>query len=247
MKILYSIVLFISTFTYAQTAKIIELKRKAKTAYLTTDDTTIIYPVILLKNTAVAKKINDEIKTVILGEDTSRLEIQRALEELLDESVSDLLYEITLNNKILSINIYQQGCGAYCSSWYTYFNFDLKTGQKLEIKDVIVDNKIDSFKSIVFKDKVAFLTKYKQEQREKLIRNETDSGTYNWAMETVESDCISKVSIEDFSLFGGNIKIYDWCEFPHAIRSQEPLGDFPYNYKRLFYFLKPEIRKVLVK
>ena len=55
-------------------------------------------------------------------------------------------YEVTYKrNGILSMNIFAEGCGAHCSSWYTYFNFDLKTGKTLKLSDLISENRIDSF------------------------------------------------------------------------------------------------------
>ncbi len=148
---------------------------------------------------------------------------------------------------ILSLNIYAEGCGAHCSSWKTYFNFDLKTGRKIEITDLIVQKKRDGFRLLVLHDKLKALKNYKIEEIENLEHNNIDSVTYNWALEQADSNCSKSVQIETFLLSNLNFEIIDPCEFPFAIRSQEPTYHLKYSYKFMAPFLKPAFRKLLAK
>jgi hypothetical protein len=248
MKIIVLFILSFCSSAYAQNITFKEIRLKPKSKFYNVNETTIIYPIVVTNNKKIDKLINDKIKKEILDEDNEQISVRKALNEQISDGLINMSYEITFKKyNILSMNIYGEGCAAYCSSGNTYFNFDLKTGRTLEITDLISDNKIDSFRKIVFNDKVKALNVYKIEEIDNLNQKYIDSITCNWALEQVDSNCIKTAQIENFSLSNLNIEIIDPCEFLHAIRSQEPAYQLKYSYKWLSPFLKQKFQRQLLK
>jgi hypothetical protein len=248
MKYFLTLLLLSQTSTYGQTAKFREIMLKPNSKYYNTTDKTIIYPIIVTTNKRVDSLINSQIKNDVFETDDEKGSINKILDEHInDYGLINLSYEITYNSYgLLSLSIFSEGCGAYCSSSETYFNFDTKTGQKITISDLLVTEKLDSFRNIVFADKVKALTQYKIEESN-LSNLNIDSTTVNWALEQVDENCINSVKIDDFSLSSFNIEINDICEFPHAIRSQEPSYELKYSYSFISHFLRPKFRNILMK
>ena len=248
IKYLLFLFLFYLSAAEAQQAGFKEIKLRPNKKLFDTKDSTIIYPIVVLKNTAAARRINNTIKEAILMPDDEKISTRKALENIRDENTINLSYEVTFNkNGILSMYIYSEGCGAYCSSGNTYFNFDLSTGTEITISGIIDAAKLDDFKKMVLADKVNALTAYKKEEKDNLANAYIDTATYEWALQEVDSNCIKTASIENFSLSAGQVEIIDPCEFPHVIRSQEPAIELKYNYKTVAAFIKPGIRKRLLQ
>ena len=80
-----------------------------------------------------------------------------------------------------------------------------------------------------------------------LKQGDVDSATYDWALEQVDSNCMKDVKLEDFSFSTLNLEINDSCEFPHAIRSQQPTYELKYTYTFLSAFLTPRFKKIFLK
>lgn len=132
-----------------------EIKLAPNPAYYNTTDKTIIYPLISTGNNYVDSAINMQVKIDLFNPDDNSADIAQLLRENINEyGLTDISYTISFkNNRLLSMQILQQACGAHCSSWTAYFNFDLKNGKSLSIEDVIIQAKRDSFSNLVFADK----------------------------------------------------------------------------------------------
>lgn len=248
MKYLFLLLLLPLTCVQAQRVVIKEIKFRANTRLYTIKDSTIIYPIVTTKNVSVNKLINDKIKEKIFEPESNKTSIKKAVEEQTSNGMTDLSYEVTYNKKgILSLHTDGEGCYAYCSTWSTYFNFDVNTGKEITIKDIIDEDKIDSFIKMVFSKKVSILATYKEEEKTALEKNEIDTATYNWILEQVETNCINTIDVEQFILSDTGISIMNPCEFPHVIRAIEPTFDLIYTYTSIATFLKPVFKKHLVK
>lgn len=248
MKIFFLSTLFFSVTVYAQGVSFKEIRLKPNSKFYNTDKATIIYPIVVTKNKLIDKSINDKIRSEMIGDDSDlkNISLKKTLLNRINEGLINISYEATyIKNNILSFSIYTEGCGAHCSSWNTYFNFDLKTGKVLTITDLISENKLDSFRKVVSIDKEKYLIQYKKEMKENLNNGETDSVAYKWAIEQVDDNCIKEVQIENFSLSELYIEIIDPCEFPHAIRALQPIFELKYTYKSLSAFLKPKLQLLL--
>lgn len=231
----------------AQKASFKELKLKPNTKFYSTKEQTIIFPIVTTKYGKIDSLINAQIKNEVLQPDDENQSLRKALLENINEyGLTDVSYEITYNNNnFLSFSIFSQGCAAYCSSTNTYFNFDLSTGKKIPIDDVILKSKIDSFKNVVWSDKITCLNKYKIEEKKITGSDGIDSSDYNWIISEIDSNCINQISIETFSVSSNSIEILDPCTFPHVIRSQEPEIELKYTFSSIEKFLTPRFKKLL--
>ncbi|MGG9964648.1 hypothetical protein [Ferruginibacter sp. SUN106] len=232
----------------AQSVTIKEIKCLPDKKHYNTTEATLIYPVVSTKNTA-GKLINAFIKTAIVEKETedSTVSTRQGLKDMAANGLINLSYEVTFNkNNILSLNIFQEGCGAHCSSWNTYFNFDTRTGKAITIEDIISKNNIADFTKMVLKDKQKALTLYKTEEKEELNSKAIDSSEYDWAIREVDDYCFKSVDISNFSLSDTGIAIMDGCEFPNAIKSQSPSYNLSYLYTTLSVSLHPQLKKRLL-
>lgn len=242
MRLVIVMLFLLPVLSFGQKASFKEIKVKVKKGMYNSRDTTIIFPVIITTNKTAAKRINNNIQKAIIEEYDNQKSLLKNIQDFTDNMLLlHLWYDVTFNNKILSFSIYKESCGAYCYSTRTYFNFDIATGKEITISDIIKENKIDSFTSMVKADKIKFLQAYKKEQDEQ-FNNVADSSTYNWITDQVDNDCMASINTEQFSLSPGWLQVFDPCEFPHAIRSFEPFYELKYPYKQISRFLKPGIK-----
>jgi len=249
MKFYFTVILLVSFSSYGQNITFREIKLKPNPIYYKTAEKTIIYPIVVTNNKRVDSLINPQIKNEVFSPDDEKQSIYKTLVENIDDyGLINLSYEVTYKGSgLLSFSIFSEGCGAYCSSGETYFNFDLKTGKKLSITDLITETKLDSFHKLVFANKVKSLIEYKEEELNIIKQVDIDSTTYDWALEQVDSYCINDVKLDDFSLSRFNLEIKDICEFPHGIRSQLPTYELRYTYVFLSTFLTPRFKKIFLK
>jgi hypothetical protein len=241
-------ILFISSTVYAQHVVFKEIKLRPNKKYDDTGDTSIIYPIVVTGNAAVSKLINAKIKADVLEAAEEKGSLRKDLLELVNDGLTSLSYEVTLNrNGILSFNVYHEACRGNCTSFTQYFNFDLRTGNSLGTADIFARDRLDSFKKIVFAEKVGFLKRYKEEERNSLASKQIDSASFAWAMDEVDSNCMNTVGVENFSLSKNTIEIIDPCEFPRALRGMGPDYALKYSYKAVREFLKPEFAARVLK
>ncbi len=231
---------------HAQKASFKELKLLPNPKYYQTTEPSIIYPIIITGNQRIDSLINSQIKNDVLLSENESQPLEKCLMEYInDYGLTDLSYNITYNNyNLLSFSVFYQGCGAHCTSSNTYFNFDLSTGKKVSINDIILQDKIDSFRNIVQTDKRDSLNKYKIEEKSFIGSDDIDSATYSWIISEVNENCINEISMENFSVSHNSIEIFDPCEFPHAIRSEEPDFELKYSYSSIRRFISPKFKKL---
>src|SRR6185295_16129177 len=111
-------------------------------------------------------------------------------------------YDITLNTKdILSLRLNALGCGAYCDTYNIYLNFDLHTGEALKIRDVIKNNEPDSFRVMVFGDKINALEHDKKQKDSLLKAGQIDSSDHEFTMDYIKENCMKETSIDNFLLY----------------------------------------------
>jgi hypothetical protein len=243
MRILLVILsLFAGSHCFTQSASFKEIKLRPKAEKLNTKEFTIVYPLVFTKNSNIDELINSQVKNGLLGFESDTSSLQSALNSHIGEGLINLSYTVTFNKLgLLSFFTLAEGCGAHCSVWRTYFNFDLATGRQITINDLFLASKFESFKSMVKKKKKAALSKYKSESKEDA---KADSVGYDWAM-TLVDDCMQRISVDKFSLSGKTLQIIDDCEFPHAIRALEPGIALHYSYQSISKLLNPRFARLL--
>lgn len=231
---------------YGQTVTFEEIRLEPNPKFFNVKYVTIVYPIVVTKNSAVDEMINNEIKTQVLDIEDNNASAAKLLAERIDEGLINLSYEVSFKkNNILSMSITSEGCAAYCSSYDNYFNFDLKTGELIGISTIIDETKIDSLRTLVQKEKRRALDEYKKEEILEVDSVHIDSADYRWIVNYVDENCLDSIEIGNFSLSDSAIEFMDRCVFPHVIRSQEPVYHLVYSYKFLSEFLKPEFKSRL--
>jgi hypothetical protein len=234
-----SITIIFLLFTHAVTAqvKVSEIRMKFGSEFHKAKDPDLIYPVVSIADKDVEEKINRAILFELTQTDSTG-SLSKTLLEMMNQGLSELDYDITLNTKdILSLKLNALGCGAYCSSYNIYLNFDLNTGETLRIQDVIDNNYLDTFRAMVQKDKVKALKLDKKEKDSLLSAKAIDSSDYDFAMEHIQQ-CIREVDTDRFLLFKNEIQIFDPCEFPHAVQALQPMYELKYSYRKMRKYIK---------
>src|ERR1044072_444999 len=127
MKTITIILLLFANASVAQ-VEVNEIKMKFGSEFHKAKEPDVVFPVISTGNKAVDDKINHFTISELTGDDSST-NFSTTLFNAMNEGLSELDYEITLRGKeILSYRFDALGCGAYCTSYSIYFNFDLRTG-----------------------------------------------------------------------------------------------------------------------
>ena len=224
---------------------ITEIKLKPDSDFQKDKNATIIYPVISTNN----KVVDDKINFTILKEltlDDSATDITKTLISGMNTTLSELDYSLTLKGKdIISLTLSGMGCGAYCSSWKLYFNFDLLTGDLIKIEEVISKSELESFRNMVLKDKLKALQEYKKELDSSLAVKSMDAVDIKAAKDYIDEHCVEQVNIKMFSLSPEGLEIMDNCEFPHFMRNMQPVYHLKYSYKQLGRLINPGFTKKL--
>jgi hypothetical protein len=203
---------------------------------------TIVYPIVVTQNKKVEKIINDKIKDEMYAVEPNE-DIRKKLREEINVGLTDVSYEVTFKEKdILSFSIFTERSGGnHLVQDMHYFNFDLNSGEPIELSDLISNDKIDSFKTKVFHDRNDSIDRYKKEEIVSIKNNIIDSTDYKWILELLEEDnIVSKSFGETFVLSDSGIEIIEPIEFPSAIRSQEPSFHLKYSFSSLKSYLKPK-------
>ncbi len=157
--ILYLSVLFSVT---AQTVNIDTLKAVAP------HGRKYIFPKIIITNkNAVANLINRDLCKDFLDIDLKK--VKKSIFENVwatDERatiISDIEFETSnYDNKVLSVSISAEGCGAYCETYTKYYNYDLQNGKNIRIEKLFAANGLKliadslfSFKAFAIKNKIS--------------------------------------------------------------------------------------------
>ena len=237
MKIVTLMLLFCVYAVADAQVKVNEIRLKFGSEYHKAKEPDVIYPVVSTGNNKVDDKINFSIIHELTSDDSIK-DISKALYFAMNDGLSELDYNITLNTKdILSLRLNAMGCGAYCESYFLYFNFNLKTGDRISINEVIDD--VDSFAKIVLGDKLKAINADRKEKDSLLAANVIDTSTYKFVMDYVSEHCMKEVRIDKFLLYKTFLEIIDPCQFPHAVQALQPLYELKYSYKKIKRLLDP--------
>ena len=164
----------------------------------------------------------------------------------MNSTLSELDYTFTLKGKdIISLRLSGMGCGAYCSSWNLYFNFDLLTGDLIKIEEVISKSELEGFRNMVLKDELKALQQHKNELESYLTDKNPDAEDIKLAKDYIDENCDDQVNIKIFSLSPDGLEIIDDCEFPHFMRNLQPVYHLKYSYKQLDRVTNPDFTKKL--
>src|ERR1035437_2221127 len=225
MKSIIQILLFIglSTSGSAQIISIEKIKEVPQNKFYNTPDSTLVFPVIKMKNKKVENKINQKIKNDFKKErDIEKQEnnIGSMLKKASKEGLTDLDFEVKYQTqKLISFLFQWGGFGAYSSSWQTYYCFNLETGNLITLDSLIEKAHKSAFLSLVKKKQLSKINSYKKDLLDQLHKKEIDEETYEWVLNEMKDNCWNYFNPQKFTINKNSITIIIDCDFPHAIQA----------------------------
>jgi hypothetical protein len=214
-------------------------------------------------NKAVAAKINNTLVADFLRIDPKK--VRKSIFEAVWPQQKDAMPElseidwIVHTNKpgLLSIDVGALGCGAYCEYFDTYYTFDLKTGERLTLKQLftkegllLLRDSVNAYKKQVLQTNI--------QSHEGLVRDTTLQLTADNIQDEKNAielyqDCLDKGGIETiedcaFYLRGNLIIRLERCS-AHYNRNLDDLGDIEcsFDYTSLKPYLTPYGQQLLLK
>lgn len=104
--------------------------------------TTYSFPKVILPNKAIATKINNDLMHDFLDIEPGK--VKKSIFEKVwgangtIPSLIDVGYKTIRNtSKLLCMELYGEGCGAYCEGFTHYYTYDLTTGARLKLEQIL--------------------------------------------------------------------------------------------------------------
>lgn len=155
--------------------------------------------------------------------------------------LSEMSFKVNYDrNGILDISLTQEGVGAYPSSQTVNLVIDLKTGRRVEIRDVLKPEALN---------KLAKMVDQKLSAEKKEIIRRIDKGEFsedndeelnNSLKEQINSLKFSEETFNEFSVSDRGITFIYNADFPHVIKAVEPDGRYFFTWSELKPFIKPD-------
>lgn len=203
-----------------------------------------IFPFIKAKSSAVSNLINNILCSDFL--DVDRAKIKKSIfenvwpgEENPVGRLHDISYEVLQNsNRIFSISISAEGCGAYCEGFTRYYNFDLQTGKQFLLEDLLTaDGKKLLLESINKQKKETLEHKVrsaKETLRKKGSSLSEEDKEYYKEMIDVYNNCLertySSFEYAQFSLQQKTLVVFTGRCSAHVNQNVDELGDFEFGF-----------------
>ena len=208
-------------------------------------DRVYIFPLIKAKSKVVSDRINNTLCSDFL--DVDRNKIKKSIFENIWPGgennyglLSDISYNVLHNSKrIFSISVSAEGCGAYCEPFTRYYNFDLQTGKKFLLDDLLTANGKKLLLEAMNKQKKELLQLKIISAKEVLHKKGSpvskDDKEYYEEMIEVYSNCLESQlynSLEylQFSLQQRTLVVFTERCSAHVNRNVDELGDFEYGF-----------------
>lgn len=231
-----------SDFCFGQYVEIDTFKLKGNSKTLLMPWEQMNFPVIRTKNSQKNAAINNDIFFRFTNRKRKNKSLKVDLENWIEDIISYFYFETTLNKSgLLSFNMSAEGCGAHCSNWTDYFNYDTQTGEWLNISKII--DTTGSFRNRVYRD-VALAFRHEKKILKQGLNDPVypiDKTSYEWALEYYNS-CEKAFSLKEFSLQSDRICIIVPCDLPYAIRCYEPYISLNYNFTEIDSFLQGKLK-----
>lgn len=207
---------------------------------------------------SIADAINGDLFSQVFDAEWSEgMSISDAIPSTNDAGIppiGDLSYRVVENNeRLLSLAISGEGCGAYCEPFTLHLNYDAATGRRIHLTELFTEAGAallsDSVASWKRKEITDFLKETRQESG-----SARDDDEYIEEMIAMYEGCLSMLdeyeedfAYTDFAIDRGAITIYLPRCSNHAMRALDELGDFSYriDFRRWKHDLTPYGKKVL--
>lgn len=189
-------------------------------------------------NPIAAKRINDHLFSTFIfhlpGKDPQATLNQLAKTEHGLEGIETLDYHVQYMGKnILAIDILGEWCGAYCEAYTEPVVFDLSTGYRVTLEQIITNNGMDTLATKVRKDISDKISTFVSQQKALPAEKQRDEDGVIMDYEAFYAECLARTKNPDFtdytdrySLNEKNITFLNGRCSNHANQALDDLGDF---------------------
>lgn len=195
------------------------------------------FPYLISKSdVSVAENINADLYIDILGVPPTR---KNPFINTLDEDgrATQIIYDyaVTNDNKVLSVELSMEGCGAYCEAYTIYKNYNILDGKRIDIMDLFTTSgKIKFEKTLQTRIKKNINSFMKSLN----VKDETMREQHELYEECLERDYIGKLSnYTSFTINRGKLTITPERCSAHVNRALDDLEGTKYKFS--YQELKP--------
>ncbi len=205
------------------------------------------FPLITLPDAAVSKKINADLQKGLLQQDT----VRRSAKHLFDSikfvspggGTDDLDYTVLVNSpKLLSLEFDGTYEGAYPTSFEQYFQFYTRTGEPIELEDIMTwEGRQELGKDLIRKRKILIATHLEELKKDTDAVKDMDWIDTSFRDNNEESDS-SLFSIQATGLF-----FHKGQSLPHVLGGFDTDLDIKYTFQQFAPWLNDFGKKLLLK
>jgi|GEM_PF-1123222 len=185
-------------------------------------------------NPDVARRINDYIFTRFIphlpGKDP-QITLNHMADGKMGQIASLDFSVVNKNERVLTLDIFSEACGAYCESWDAMMSFDLATGTRISPADIVMPDALETLNELVRSDirrQIAtFIDQHKAQTEGEPDVNSDDYIDYA----DFYASCLDRTTrgqgyAQGMTLSKGNLVFHNGRCSNHAGRALDELGDF---------------------
>lgn len=189
---------------------------------------------VIKSNPDVARRINDYIFTHFVphlpGKDPQAT-LNRMADGKMGQIASLDFSVVNKNERVLTLDIFAEACGAYCESWDAMMSFDLQTGTRISPTDIIKPEALETLNDLVRSDIrrqiTAFINQHKSQARGEQDIDSQDYIDYaDFYASCLERTTRGQHYAQGMTLNKGNLVFHNGRCSNHADRALDELGDF---------------------
>ncbi|MBX7180855.1 MAG: hypothetical protein K1X82_01990 [Bacteroidia bacterium] len=232
--------LFFSLRADAQLNQIDTLKIRLVSSFADNSEAVLNFPKFILKKKSMENKVNMELKEQITGREFEGKAIDQSYRDWA-QYFSSIGFEVFLNqNQWVSLEVYGEFCGAYCSSFNQYHTVNLANGKFYTIEELV--DTTGFLRELIYSrlDSTYQASVAEVRSRYKLDTLQTDSSYLPIIMEELEN-CRNDFKIQAYSLTPTHFIIRKNCEFPHFMHNEGPFWELRFSWQEIKSYLKPQL------
>jgi hypothetical protein len=206
--------------------------------------TTFHFPHITYNNKLVSDKINKYLHTEVLFNDepvwdsvkmfTNTMYVHT--DSAIKSGYTQMDYIVEFNNlNLFTISFALESMGAYPDFYKVYYNFNLKSGEVIQARDLFNEAAIFQLKKMLLNERQERIDDWKKE----MVADDSV------CVEETFKECNQSVEIDDFLLRKKEILFYKRYCFPHVGRAYDTDLDIAISYDALRKYLSREGKELL--
>jgi hypothetical protein len=211
------------------------------------DQNDLSFPVIIMADASVAKKINASLQTSLLVQDTADGSGKRPFDKtrLASErgSTDELDYTVLINSdKLISLEFEGEYMGAYPTSFEEYFQFYTRTGEPVLLEDIMTwDGREELGKDLRRKREILIAAHLEELKKDSDAVKELDYIAPRLKESNEEADS------NLFSIRATGLHFHKGQSLPHVLQALDADLDIDYPFQEISAWLNDFGKKLLLK